>query len=127
MNATTPFTGCGGSGRSAQVSPRSVERKSRVPATKAHRTVPLGADRSAKLGSGISVGVADGAGARVAVGAPVGVGLATARVAAGLGDAAGCDPQAVSAIANRTDRRRVTPARSPGRAPAPRHRGRPDP
>src|SRR5258708_33462479 len=127
MNGTRPFTGCGGTGRSAHVSPRSVERKSRVPATNAHTTVALGAERSVKLGRGMRVGVGDGAVVRVAVGAGVGVGLAAATVADGLGDAAGCAEQAVSPIAIRIAARRITPARPPGWARARRHRGRPDP
>src|SRR5260370_25366487 len=95
MNVTRPFTGCGGTGRSAHMSPRSVERKSRVPATKAHTTVPLGAERSVKLGSGINVGVGDGVGVRAAVGASVGVGLAAAMGADEGGDAVGWGPQPV--------------------------------
>src|SRR5258708_39568460 len=98
MNVTRPFAGCGGTGRSAHVSPRSVERKSRVPATKAHTTVPLGAERSAKLGSGMRAGVGDGAVVRVAVGAGGGVGLAAATGAEGRGDAAGRAAQAARRI-----------------------------
>src|SRR5438552_38446 len=127
MNVTRPFTGCGGTGRSVHVSPRSVERKSRVPATNAHTTVPLGAERSAKLGSGITVGVADGASVRVAVGTCVGVGLAAARLADGLGAVVGCAAQEVSPIASRTATRRFTRARPQGQVRARRHRGRPDP
>src|SRR5438128_137213 len=95
MKVTRPFRGCAGRGRSVHVSPRSVERNSRVPATNAHTTVPLGAETSAKLGSGMTVGVGgggDGVRAMVAVG--VAVGLARAMVGVGLGDAAGCPPHA---------------------------------
>src|SRR3981189_2407286 len=93
MNENNGFAACGGSGRSCQVSPRSVLRKSRVFATSAQITVPEGALIWATFGSGISVGDAVGA-AVAAVGAAVvgadvdvGVGLATATVA--LGAAAG--------------------------------------
>src|SRR6266851_1619969 len=127
MNVTRPFTGCGGTGRSVHVSPRSLERNSRVPATKAHTTVPFGAERSAKLGSGIGVGVGDGAGVRVAVGASVGVGLAAATVADGLGDTAGWAPQAVRTTASVMAAARITRGRPQAPAPARRRRGRPDP
>src|SRR2546427_10689328 len=45
----------GGIVRSSHVSPRVEERKSRVPATSAHTTVPDGAFNCAKLGSAIGV------------------------------------------------------------------------
>src|SRR5437667_7723967 len=127
MNVTRPFTGCGGSGRSVHVSPRSVERKSRVPATKAHTTVPLGAERSVKLGSGMRVGVGDSAGVRVAVGTGVGVGVAAATVADGLGDAAGWAPHAVRTITKVMAAPRITPAGPRATVPARPGRARHDP
>src|SRR6266550_2970946 len=52
----------GGSGFSAQVVPRSDERKRRVPATKAQITSPEGTLNCVKLGSAIGVGEGDAAG-----------------------------------------------------------------
>src|SRR5439155_10919197 len=78
-NATSMFASPVGSERSAHVSPRSDERKSRVPPTSAHTTVAEGALICAIEGSEIGVGV----GELDAVG--VGDGAAVVEVALGVG------------------------------------------
>src|SRR5438552_9615272 len=126
MNAITPFTGCGGTGRSVHVSPRSVERNSRVPATNAH-TAPLVGLSSAKLGSGMSVAVGDGAAVRAMVSVGLAVGLASAMVDVGLDDAAGCAPHAARTSAVSRTARRITPAGPRATVPARPGRARHDP
>jgi hypothetical protein len=86
-----------GSDRSAQVSPRSVERKSRVPAMSAHTTVPDGALSCATLGNGIGVDDGELVGAEV-VATAVGDGV-------GEGAAFGCVVHAVSMRTRRSSAR----------------------
>jgi hypothetical protein len=64
-------SGSSAADRSCQVSPRSVERKSRLPATSAHTTFAEGALSWAVLGSVIGVAETVGEGAGEVVGARV--------------------------------------------------------
>src|SRR5256712_13638726 len=91
MNAMS-VGGTGGTRRSSQVAPRSAERKSRAPATRAQTTSPVGALSVANDGSGIGVGegVGDPVGAAVTLGP--GVVLGAALVDAVPGGAAGGKP-----------------------------------
>src|SRR5439155_14577025 len=70
--------GTGGRRRSSQVAPRSAERKSRVPATRAHTRSPDGALSVANDGSGIGVcdAVADACAEAVTLGPGVVLGAA---------------------------------------------------
>ena len=90
--------GSDASGRSCHVSPRSVLRKSRVPATRAQTTEPDEALSCAKLGNVIRVEDVLAGAVGVAAGAAVGAGvrLAGATVAVGDVDATGGATQAVS-------------------------------
>ena len=82
MNATSALITGDGSVRSSHVSPRSAERNSRCPPTRAHTTVPDGALSCANDGSGIGVGDA----VDELVG--FGVGLGADERGDGLGDVA---------------------------------------
>src|SRR3989442_12826629 len=99
MNAMS-VGGTGGTRRSSQVAPRSAERKSRVPATRAQTTSPVGALSVANDGSGIGVGerVGDPVGAAVTLGPGVALGAAlvdaaTEGAAGGTPDGAGPPPR----------------------------------
>src|ERR1700687_708450 len=83
--------------RSCQPSPRSVERKSRTPATSAHTTLPDGALSCAVLGSVIGVTATVGDGDAVAV--PVGVALADGGTVVAV-EAGGGAAQAVSSVSS---------------------------
>src|SRR3979409_2444345 len=87
VNETSTVPRPVGSGRSTQVSPRSDERKRRVPATSAHTTVPDGALSCAMLGSVMGVGATVGEGDAVADGVALADGGAVVALDAGGGAA----------------------------------------
>jgi hypothetical protein len=99
----------GGSERSSHVPPRSLERKSREPATSTHATFDEGASTWATLGSAIGVGVAVGLGVALAVALGDALGDAVAGVPVGVGVGVAADGWHAAATMSAKARVALTP------------------